>query len=239
LNFDDTENTVGVTSGTSVALVDFGTINLATDNLDLSEGPITNVSDIAVNSISDNDNDGFTIGSAGSTVTVESVVFTGGAITGVTDITVSNDVLLSDGAVVGITGNEIITFNAAGTIVASGGIFSSTGGEAVQTPLAGATADFAANFTGAYLYGGTYVATSDSGDAQLPLMAAGMNFCIITEGAIQVVVASHANDGYLLDGTTTAEDNSIVNTSTAGDIACFQYYTADDWLITTNGWATE
>ena len=89
LNFDDTENTVGVTSGTSVALVDFGTINLATDNLDLSEGPITNVSDIAVNSISDNDNDGFTIASAGSTVTVESVVFTGGALTGVTSITAS------------------------------------------------------------------------------------------------------------------------------------------------------
>ena len=106
-------------------------------------------------------------------------------------------------------------------------------------PVAAASDDFAANFTGANLYGGTFVATSDGGDAQLPEMAAGMNFCIITVGAIQVVVASHANDGYLLDGTDTAEDNSVVNASTAGDIACFQYYTADDWLITTNGWTTE
>ena len=107
------------------------------------------------------------------------------------------------------------------------------------TPLAGATNTFAANFTGSYLYGGTYIATSDGGDLQLPLMVAGMNFCIITAGAIQVVAASHVDDGYLLDGTDTAENNSVVNTSTAGDIACFQYYTAADWLITTNGWTTE
>ena len=107
------------------------------------------------------------------------------------------------------------------------------------TPVSAASDDFAANFTGANLYGGTFVSTSDGGDAQLPEMVAGMNFCIITETAHQVVVASHANDGYLLDGTTTAEDNSVVNGSAAGDIACFQYYTADDWLITTNGWSTE
>ena len=107
-NFDDTENTVGVTSGTAVGLLDFGTINLATDNLDLSEGPITNVSDIAVNSISDNDNNGFTIASAGSTVTVESVVFTGGAMTGITSIGVTGGIIAT-GIADGLTNVTITT----------------------------------------------------------------------------------------------------------------------------------
>jgi len=108
-----------------------------------------------------------------------------------------------------------------------------------RTPVTGSTTGFAAGFTGDNLYGGTYVVSSDDGDLQLPLMAAGMNFTIITLGAIQVVAASHADDGYLLDGVTADEDNSIVNTSTSGDIAVIQYYTADDWLITTNGWTAE
>ena len=70
-------------------------------------------------------------------------------------------------------------------------------------------------------------------------MAVGMNFTIIAKGAIEVVAATNVNDGYLLDGVDTAEDNSVVSTSTSGDIAVFQYYTAADWLITTNGWTTE
>ena len=39
-----------------------------------------------------------------------------------TDIHVSNDVLLDDGSIIGITGNEIITFDAAGTIAITGAI---------------------------------------------------------------------------------------------------------------------
>ena len=107
------------------------------------------------------------------------------------------------------------------------------------TPVSGSTTGFAAGFTGANLYGGTYVVTSDSGDLQLPLMAAGMNFTIIVSTAIECVAATNVNDGYMLDGVDTAEDNSVVSTSTSGDIAVYQYYTAADWLITTNGWATE
>jgi len=70
-------------------------------------------------------------------------------------------------------------------------------------------------------------------------MAAGMNFCIITEGDIAVIVDTNAADGYLMDGTTNAEGKNITNLSTSGDMACFQYFTADDWLITTNGWTPE
>ena len=47
-----------------------------------------------------------------------------------TDISIGNDLLLADGAVIGITGNEIITFNAAGTIVVSGATFT-VGGQVI------------------------------------------------------------------------------------------------------------
>jgi len=106
------------------------------------------------------------------------------------------------------------------------------------TPVTDSAANFAANFTGANLYGGTYI-VNVTGTCQLPLMVAGMNFTIITLGAIEVVVDTNANDGYLMDGTTNAEGKNLTNLSTAGDIAVFQYYTADDWLITTNGWTPE
>lgn len=107
------------------------------------------------------------------------------------------------------------------------------------TPVTGSTTGFAAGFTGANLYGGTYVVSSDDGDLQLPLMAVGMNFTVITLGSVEVVAATNANDGYLMDGLTNAEGKNITNLSTSGDIAVFQYYTADDWLITTNGWTPE
>lgn len=114
-----------------------------------------------------------------------------------------------------------------------------TGSSKSLTPVTGSTTGFAAGFTGANLYGGTYIVNSDDGDLQLPLMVAGMNFTIITLGAIEVVADTNANDGYLMDGTTNVEGKNLTNLSTAGDIAVFQYYTADDWLITTNDWTPE
>ena len=114
-----------------------------------------------------------------------------------------------------------------------------SGSSKALTPITDSTADFAANFTGANLYGGTFVANADDGDLQLPAMLVNMNFCVITLGAIEVVADTNAADGYLMDGTTGVEGANITNLSAAGDIACFQYYTADDWLITTNGWTAE
>lgn len=55
LNLDDTENKVVVSSSTGVTSTDFGTIDLETDALDLSEGNITNGGDIAVDSITADD----------------------------------------------------------------------------------------------------------------------------------------------------------------------------------------
>jgi len=112
------------------------------------------------------------------------------------------------------------------------------GGISALTPVTGTAAGFAAGFTGANLYGGTYVATT-AGTADLPVMAVGMNFCIITGGDIAVVVDTNGADGYFMDGTTNVEGKNLTNKSSAGDIACFQYYDASDWLITTNGWTPE
>jgi len=138
------------------------------------------------------------------------------------------------------TSGTLAEWNADGDLVEGSVDYAdTTGSYKALTPVSGSTTDFASTFTGANLYGGTYVVTSDAGDLQLPLMVAGMNFTIITSGDIEVVAATNANDGYMLDGVSTAEDNSIVNTSTSGDIAVIQYYTTDDWLITTNGWSTE
>ena len=107
-----------------------------------------------------------------------------------------------------------------------------------QTPMTDAAADFAANFTGAYLYGGTFVC-NEAGTIQLPVMAVGMHFTIITAGDIEVVIDTNGADGYLMDGTTNAEGKNLTNLSTSGDIAVIQYYDTSDWLITTNGWTPE
>jgi hypothetical protein len=51
IDFEFTSNTVTLTTDTGVTLFDFGTINLGTDALDLSEGNIANVGTIALDAI--------------------------------------------------------------------------------------------------------------------------------------------------------------------------------------------
>ena len=107
------------------------------------------------------------------------------------------------------------------------------------TPVTDATTDFAANFTGTNLYGGTFVCDTDDGDLQLPAVAEGMNFTIITLGAIQIVAEPNASDNIILDGVQLDDADSATNLSTAGDIIVFQYYSAAGWLATSNGWTDE
>jgi hypothetical protein len=51
IDLDFTSNTVTMTTDSGVTLFDFGTINIGTDSLDLSEGNITNVGSIALDAI--------------------------------------------------------------------------------------------------------------------------------------------------------------------------------------------
>lgn len=110
-----------------------------------------------------------------------------------------------------------------------------TGSIKSLTPVADTAANFAGNFTGANLYGGTFVCNV-TGSAQLPAPVAGMNFTIITFGAIAVTLLPTAGDDFILDGVQLDDNHDALNASTAGDIAVVQYYDADGWLVTTNGW---
>ena len=103
------------------------------------------------------------------------------------------------------------------------------------TPVTDDADDFAAEFTGANLYGGTFVANL-AGDVDLPAPVAGMNFTIITMGDIEVDILPTAGDDILLDGEQLDDNHDVSNTGSAGDIAVVQYYDADGWLITSNGW---
>ncbi len=100
--------------------------------------------------------------------------------------------------------------------------------------------NFAANFTGANLYGGTFVGTG-AGTCQLPSVSGCVvsNFTIITIGATALVIDTNVSDLMVTDGVAGADGENITNLSTAGDIAVVQYYAASGWLVTTNGWTPE
>jgi hypothetical protein len=98
-----------------------------------------------------------------------------------------------------------------------------------RTPVASTAAGFAAACTGGCLYGGTFLANV-TGEVQLPAVAEGMNFCIVTIGAIAVNVEPNANDLLVLDGTPLSDASGATNPSTAGDKICFQYMDATGWL---------
>jgi hypothetical protein len=63
-----------------------------------------------------------------------------------------------------------------------------------------------------------------------------MNFTIITMGDIEVDILPAAGDDLLLDGEQLDDNHDASNTGSSGDIAVVQYYDADGWLITSNGW---
>lgn len=107
------------------------------------------------------------------------------------------------------------------------------------TPVVGSTTDFATDFTGANLYGGTYIVTSDDGDLVIPSIEPGMHFKIIVLGAVEVVAEPSDTDNMILDGVTLDNNDSATSMSLAGDIIYFQYYDSNTWLATSNGWTDE
>lgn len=131
------------------------------------------------------------------------------------------------------SGVDTIDFGAI-SLVTTGAISSGS-----LTPVTDSTADFAANFTGANLYGGTFIANADDGDLVLPSIAAGMNFCVIALGVIEIVAEVSDTDNFLADGVQLDNNDGLTSPGAAGDIACFQYYDADTWLATTNTWTDE
>jgi len=109
-----------------------------------------------------------------------------------------------------------------------------TGGS--QTPLAGTAADFDDNFTGAYLYGGTYRVTT-AGACALPEATVGMNFTILHEVAGASTIESLTGgtaDTIFMNGLSAGSDDDLT-ASAVGAMCVFQYQAANVWMATCNG----
>lgn len=109
-------------------------------------------------------------------------------------------------------------------------------GSYAQTPVIDDPDNFAANFTGANLYGGTFIANA-AGTAALPEPAAGMNFTIVLEGANAVIIdplGTGTADTIVMNGLAAAADENITS-STSGAMCVFQYRAANSWMATCNG----
>lgn len=81
-------------------------------------------------------------------------------------------------------------------------------------------------------YGGTIYVSSAATVTACDNLAAGMNFCVKTVGAIAVHADVQADDLQILDGTALDDGDRASNTSTAGDTICFEYYDATGWWST-------
>ena len=144
-----------------------------------------------------------------------------------TDLTVGNDILLANGSVVGITGNEIITFLAAGSINITGATFDvdgaatatsfasdagiTTGTTTIYTPNAASNAPTTVSDDGAITVTNTIMRVDGvDADALLDTDPA------INDGASdgQIVIIQGTSDG----ATVTIADN--VNTQLNGAANC-------------------
>jgi len=118
------------TNYATFTVADDGALTIATVDVDAAEGDINLAPD------------GF-VGIKKAIPTVEldvtGDILASGTITSTGDVAVGDDVLLADGAVVGITGNEVITFNAAGSINVTGATMDVDGAFTASTIAADTT----------------------------------------------------------------------------------------------------
>ena len=129
----------------------------------------------------------------------------------------------------GVTKIDYGSIGSATTGIVSGGSL---------TPVIGDADDFDNNFTGANLYGGTYIVNA-AGTVVLPAVAAGMNFTIVLEGAVATPIdpdGTGTADTIYMNGLAAASDENITS-STRGAMCVFQYRAADTWMATCNGFA--
>lgn len=105
-----------------------------------------------------------------------------------------------------------------------------------QTPVIGDADDFDDNFTGANLYGGTYI-VNVAGSILLGNSTVGQYFTILLEDAVATVIeplATGTDDTIVLNGTALTQGHNITS-STKGAMCVFQYRAADSWMATCNG----
>lgn len=78
-------------------------------------------------------------------------------------------------------------------------------------------------------YGGTIYVTS-AATITAPAVTAGMNFTVVTIGAIAVSLDVNASDRMYLDGTALADGDKATNTSTTGDTITCAYESSAGWF---------
>ena len=106
------------------------------------------------------------------------------------------------------------------------------------TPVIDDPDNFASNFTGANLYGGTFIANA-AGTAALPNAAVGMNFTIVLETTGDTILeplATGTDDTIYMNGLAAAQ-GEYIHSTTRGAMCVFQYRAADTWMATCNGFA--
>jgi hypothetical protein len=141
---------------------------------------------------------------------------------GIGGVTAAASGITEDGTVVQLTALNLAT---TGTI--SGGSL---------TPVIDDPDNFAANFTGVNLYGGTFICNA-AGTVALPTAAVNMNFTIVLEGANAVILNPDSGgtaDTIYMNGLAAAQDENITS-STSGAMCIFQYRAANSWMATCNG----
>ena len=103
---------------------------------------------------------------------------------------------------------------------------------------AAAVAAVPANKTAAYTigtdnakecYGGVVYVTSAAVITACDALASGMNFTVVTIGAIAVSLDTQTDDLMYLDGIALDDGDRATNTSTTGDIITCTYYNATGW----------
>jgi hypothetical protein len=107
------------------------------------------------------------------------------------------------------------------------------------TPVSDDADNFAANFTGSNLKGGTFIANGDGGTAVLAAAATGQNYTIINGGANAVTLdpdSTGTEDNFVLVTPTGGYDATVaqggtVSTSTSGAACVAQYLAADTILL--------
>lgn len=178
---------------------------------------------------------GVQVGATGVLITSDddgAITFLGASAGYDEDLTINLDDTENTAVVSSSTGVTKIDYGSIGS--ATTGVIS--GGS--LTPVIDDPDNFASNFTGANLYGGTFIANA-AGTAALPNAAVGMNFTIVLETTGDTILeplATGTDDTIYMNGLAAAQ-GEYIHSTTRGAMCVFQYRAADTWMATCNGFA--
>lgn len=134
-----------------------------------------------------------------------------------------------------------ITLDGVNEKVTAGRKIDPSAGLLVLTPVVDDPDNFASNFTGANLYGGTFIANAD-GTSSLPAVAAGMSFTYKVEGDLSAsnpIIDPNGSEIIYLNGTSCTAGYTIVGDGETGPTpeAVFQYRSSGAWSVVADGFS--